>query len=141
MKYNISALLLFFAVSSVSSMDVTVEGDASSAPIYTLEGTGTSDMDVDGVHVHQSFTYSMANVNSGAITSVGGYYITYSDPIYGWDVRFSGNSSYQIKSYGNSAVVSFNHNLNKADSGSSVIRGNWCNEGSDGAREVGPHES
>jgi hypothetical protein len=129
MKYNISALLLFFAVSSVSSMDVTVEGGASSAPIYTLEGTGTSDMDANGAQVLQGFTYSMANVNSGAITSVGGYYIINNDPYYGFDVRFSGSSSYQIKSYGNLAVVSFNHKLNKADAGTALIRGKICDSG------------
>lgn len=124
---------MFLLSVSGYSLEVTVEGDSSSAPIYTLDGTGTSDMDVDGsVHVHQNFTYSMASVNSGVVTSVGGYYITYNDPYdsrYNWDVNFSGNSSYKINSYGNLAVVSFNHKLNKADLGLSLIRGNWCTGG------------
>lgn len=130
MKFKFSLLLVFLLTVSGYSLEVTVEGDSSSAPIYTLDGTGTSDMYVDGtVHVHQSFTYSMANVNSGVVNSTGSYDITYNDPYYGWDCSFSGNSSYAIKAYGNLAVVSFNHKLNKADSGLSLIRGVWCNGG------------
>ena len=58
MNFRIPLLLMFLLTVSGYSLEVTVEGDSSSAPIYTLDGTGTSDMDVDGtVHVHQSFTY------------------------------------------------------------------------------------
>ena len=129
MNFRISLLLMFLLPVSGYSLEVTVEGNSSSAPIYTLDGTGTSEMDANGAQVFQSFTYSMANVNSGAITSVGGYYITNDDPYYGFDVRFSGSSSYQVKSYGNLAVVSFNHKLNKADAGLALIRGKYCDSG------------
>jgi len=129
MKYLVAPLLVFLLAVRAYSLDVPINGYSSSAPIYTLDGIGTSDLDVAGVHVHQSFTYSMANVNSGVVNSQGGYYITCPDSGFDWDVRFSGNSTYTIKSYGELAVVSFNHKIYKSDNSVSRIRGSNCNGG------------
>jgi hypothetical protein len=126
---------LFFAlVLSGYSLEVTLEGYSSNAPIIALDGTGTSDLAIDyiwgnGVNVHQTFTYSMANVNSGAVTCNGSCHITSSNPGYEWDASFQGSTTYNIKSYGSLAVVLFNHKLTKADSGSSLVRGIECDGG------------
>jgi hypothetical protein len=137
MKKPILSFLVFLFTIAVRaySLDLSIEGNASSAPIYTLDGTGTSDLLIDkysnndGVHVHQEFIYSMANVNSGNVSCIGTCRITSIDPGYEWDVSFSGSSNYQIKSYGNLAVVSFNHKLLKTDSSLALIRATWCNGG------------
>ena len=140
MKLRLSLLLMFLLpVSGYSlkaqSLQVQMDQESTGVPIVTLEGTGSSDIlidkyyDNDGVHVHQEFTYSMANVNSGNVSCVGTCMITSSDPGYEWNVGFSGSSTYQIKSYGNLAVVSFNHRLNKSNTELSLIRATWCNAG------------
>jgi len=135
MNLRISLFLMFLLPVSGYSLDVTVEGDSSSAPIYALDGTGTSDLEVDrnpynaGVVAHQSFTYSMANVNSGAVSCVGSTYITSSQPGNEWNANFSGNTTYQIQQYGSLVAVKFNHKLTKSGSGSALIDGVSCDGG------------
>jgi len=80
------------------------------APIYTLNGEANSTLVVDGnVHCEQSLVFSMDNVNSGNVRTDGKMHLTAPD----WDAWFNVGSTYQIKSYGNLIITSFNHKLNK----------------------------
>jgi len=112
----LSALIFVLTIpilKAQSEMSVTIEGDASTAPIYTMEGHAISQFRIDDyMDVKSDFQYSMDNVNSGLVSCVGTDKIT-TDPgtVEPWDGTFDVVTIYTIKQYGKSITASFNHLL------------------------------
>ena len=115
---NLSIFLTLFVGVVAPCFAITVELEGSpqggesvaDAPIYTLNGEANSTLVVDGnVQCEQSLVFSMDNVNSGNVRTVGSMHLTAPD----WDAWFDANSLYVIKSYGSLVQVTFNHKLKK----------------------------
>ena len=124
------------------SYTLEVSGDASTAPIYVLEGSATSQFWVDGdLDVNQSLVYSMNSAASGAVSTTGeltikreAFYGEYSwrgrDYWYyrpAWDAKFQADSTYGIASYGQLIVANFNHALVSPAGQEQLIDDTYCN--------------
>lgn len=122
-----TVVILSAASAWASGFTLEVSGDADTAPIYVLEGSATSQFNVDGdLDVEQALTYSMDSVESGSVATTGRMTIkrqAYSYPYWwqgwqyeayrpGWDAKFDADSTYRIANYGQLIVASFNHRLN-----------------------------
>jgi len=99
--------------------------DTVAAPLYTLNGSAHASLLVDNVSCEQDLTFSMDNVNSGNVRTVGSMHLTAPD----WDAWFDANSLYVIKSYGSLIQVTFNHKLNKDSEQVCVIDGKIADKG------------
>ena len=99
------------------------------AAIYTLNGTAQANLDIftSDVDVAQSLTFSMDNVNSGRVKTIGDVHITQAGV---WDATFLANSIYTISSFGKLIVVSFNHTLRKDPRETMLVDGQICDSGS-----------
>jgi len=71
----------------------------------------------------------MDNVNNGITRAQVKYTIKSSEVGFEWDVDFSGNAIYMLKSYGNLGVVSAAVKIFKSDKKPSKIRGSVCTDG------------
>lgn len=133
----VSALLfVVLPASQAISDEVIVSGDAESAPIYVLNGSGTTTMLIagpeagseeayPGLTVRQSFTFSMDSVASGNVNAQGTMAITGDDGGGEWNASFAADTVYKIKQYGDLISFQFNHTLQSA-SGSQTIVGVEC---------------
>ena len=107
------------------AFEVQLEGapveatDVVAAPIYTLNGRAISSILVGDVNGVQDLTFTMNNVNSGNVTTLGSMHLTADD----WDAWFKVDSTYIIASYGNLIVVTFNHKLKKDSTENCIISG------------------
>ena len=130
MKNTLILIALFaFSVFAFAGADgnytLEVSGDSSSAPIYTLDGTATTSleiMDGSGIMCSQSLTFIL-DVPSGNVSTVGDMVLSAPDGDDGglnWDAVFAVDSTYKIKQYGQSIYVSFNHKLSKGPSETTV---------------------
>jgi len=99
------------------------------APIYTLNGTAEAALDIftSDVDVSQSLIFTMDNVNSGRVNTIGDVHITKAGA---WDATFLAKSIYTISSYGKLIIVSFNHTLGKDPMETMLVDGQICNSGS-----------
>jgi hypothetical protein len=99
------------------------------APIYTLNGTAEAALDIftSDVDVAQSLIFTMDNVNSGRVNTIGDVHIT-QDGV--WDATFLANSIYTISSFDKLIVVSFNHTLGKDPMETMLVDGEICDSGS-----------
>jgi len=141
MNYNTSLtkISLVFLMMISSSFAITVElegapggegGDGvADAAIYTLNGTAQANLDIftSYVNVAQSLTFTMDNVNSGRVKTIGDVHITQAGV---WDATFLADSFYTISSYGKLIIVSFNHTLNKDPNEPMLVNGQICDSGS-----------
>ena len=132
---RLKKVLFVFSLSALMSPvlswadEVTVTGDATSALIYVLNGTGTTTMSIDdddpefpGLSVSQSFTFSMDSVASGNVNAQGAMSITGDDGSGEWNASFSADTIYKIKQYGDLISIQFNHAL-QSSSGTQTIVG------------------
>lgn len=134
----ISTLTFIHVAVSLADYTVAIDGgpDAGSdpfepaAPIYTLNGTATTQLDVNGVIADQELTFSMDNVNSGVVSTTGNIHLTKDDGDSSWDAWFDGTSNYVIKSYGALIQVTFNHKLNKDSMEECLLCGVVCDNAS-----------
>ena len=130
---NILTYFAMFTGIAAHCFAITVELEGSpqggegvaDAPIYTLNGTAHASLLVDNVNCEQDLTFSMDNVNSGNVRTVGSMHLTAPD----WDAWFDANSLYVIKSYGSLIQVTFNHKLNKDSEENCVIDGQIADKG------------
>lgn len=108
------------------SLDIAIEGDADSAPIYVLNGTADTTFLVDGdINVAGSFIFSMDDAASPNVIALGDYNVTSWD----WDADLQASSTYKISSYGNIIKVAFNHLCQKKPGGR-LLMGNYeCETG------------
>ena len=99
------------------------------APIYTLNGTAEAALDIftSDVDVSQSLIFTMDNVNSGRVNTIGDVHITKAGA---WDATFLAKSIYTISSFGKLIVVSFNHTLGKDPLETMLVDGEICDSGS-----------
>lgn len=108
--------------------DISIAGDSSTAPIYVLDGTGTTAFNINqtgfgSIVVNGNFTFSMSSVATGDVTTSGTFAITGDDGGGLWDADFNGNTIYRIKKFGDFVIVNFNHTLSSAP-GNQTIMGN-----------------
>jgi len=114
--------LLGFSLSAFAAVDgsytLEVSGDSSTAPIYTLDGSADTQLEIldgSGIICIQTLDFNL-DVPSGSIATTGDMTLSAPDGDDGgnaWEAIFAVNSTYKIKQYGFSAYVSFNHKLNK----------------------------
>jgi hypothetical protein len=118
MKKILTYFTIFVGIAA-SCFAITVEleggpaggGFEETAPIYTLNGTAHASLLVGEVNCEQDLTFTMDNVNSGNVRTIGSMHLT--TDVGSWDAWFEANSLYVIKSYGDLIQVTFNHKLNK----------------------------
>lgn len=139
-----SVILAATAQAQTQNFNLQVSGDAATAPIYTMEGTATSQFSVDGdLNVNQSLTYSMDSVASGAVNTTGDLTIKRDQdgPTFlyewrgrqywwyrsAWDAAFQANSTYGVASFGQLIVVNFNHRLTSPTGQAQIIDDTSCN--------------
>ena len=131
---NILTYFTIFVGIAARCFAITVELEGSpeggagvaDAPIYTLNGTARASLLVGGsggVECEQNLTFTMDNVNSGNVRTIGSMHLFNSDEDAPWDAWFDANSLYVIKSYGSLIQVTFNHKLNKDSDEACVISG------------------
>lgn len=137
---SINALLLsaslFVVIPAYQAIsdEVTVSGDASSAPIYVLNGSGTTTMVVNadnieddpedefsGISINQVFTFSMDSVASGNVDVQGTMNITGDDGGGEWNASFVANTVYKIKQYGDLISYQFKHTLQSASGPQTIV--------------------
>lgn len=118
-----SALLIVVppAYQAISD-EVIVTGNAESAPIYVLNGSGITTMLVGrpeagsdevypGLTLSQAFTFSMDSAASGNVNAQGIMNITGDDGSGQWNASFAADTIYKIKQYGDLVSLQFNHTL------------------------------
>jgi hypothetical protein len=134
---SLASVLLFCPLLVLAdTFTLEVSGDADTAPIYVLEGSGVSQFTVDGdLEVEQALTYSMDSVASGAVATTGRLHIKRQAISYpyewrgwqywiyrpAWDATFDADSTYRVSNYGQLIVVNFNHRLNSPPNQRSLI--------------------
>ena len=139
-KTHLLLLLASVSLPVIYADQVEISGDASTAPVYVLDGTGTTTMVVNGdnseddpenefpgLTVSQDFTFTMDNLGSGKVPTQGVMAITGDDGGGEWDAAFNAGTDYVIKQYGDLITISFNHKLQSA-SGSQTIVGEEVDE-------------
>ena len=108
------------------SLDIAIEGDADSAPIYVLNGTADTTATVDGdINVGGSFIFSMDDAASPNVIALGDYHVTSWD----WDADLQASSTYKISSYRNIIKVAFNHLAQKKPGGRLLMENYECEAG------------
>jgi hypothetical protein len=108
------------------SLDIAIEGDADSAPIYLLNGTADTTFLVDGdINVDGSFIFSMDDAASPNVFALGDYHVTSWD----WDADLQASSTYKISSYRNIIKIAFNHLCEKKPGGRLLMDGYECETG------------
>ena len=137
----VNAVFALFGFVSVTFADLTLELEGGpvagsdpdiievAAPIYTLNGTAEAALDIftSDVDVAQSLIFTMDNVNSGRVNTIGDVHITKAGA---WDATFLAKSIYTISSFGKLIVVSFNHTLGKDPLETMLVDGEICDSGS-----------
>lgn len=125
--------LAVLSIASLSADQVEISGDASTAPIYVLDGSGSTQLlinagnsgdpeeDFPGISVVQNFTFTMDNLSSGKVGTQGSMVITGDDGGGEWNAGFVADTDYIIKQFGELISVSFNHKLNSAPGSQTVL--------------------
>jgi len=123
---TVSLLLVSSAGLLRAEDDISIAGDSSTAPIYVLDGTGTTAFNInETVHgsivVNGNFTFSMSSVATGDVTTNGTFAITGDDGGGLWEADFNGSTIYKIKKFGDFVVVNFNHTLNSVPGNQTIF--------------------
>ena len=130
----IVSVFLFVVIPAYQAIsdEVIVSGDAASAPIYVLNGSGTTTMVINADNteddpenefsgINQDFTFSMDSVASGNVDAQGTMNITGDDGGGEWNSSFVANTVYKIKQYGDLISYQFNHTLQSASGPQTIV--------------------